>query len=99
MELRRASPGTTLRPFHSSAAKAGMMPDSENPDPPACEPHDPMPGPANVSLADYSKLADGYLDELLAKLEEAQEKGRELDVEYAVCTCGLVPPGLHAGTS
>jgi frataxin len=60
------------------------MPDAENPQPKDSEPNEEATAAANISYEEYHQLADYYLEELVAKLEEMQETRSDLEVEYAV---------------
>lgn len=44
----------------------------------------PTQSPANLTDAEYHKLADSYIDSLLAHLERMQDKREDMDVEYSV---------------
>ena len=40
--------------------------------------------PANITIDEYHKLSDAYIDGLVARLEELQEEREDVDVEYSV---------------
>lgn len=44
----------------------------------------PPPAPAALHIDQYHRLADTYIDNLVAKLEEIQEERDEVDCEYSV---------------
>ncbi|KAH7399098.1 arabinogalactan endo-1,4-beta-galactosidase [Phaeosphaeria sp. MPI-PUGE-AT-0046c] len=82
-----AMPGNTAaaaaRPFHTSVALRSIMPDAENPAPKKSEDHDQPSAPAELSTEEFHERADAYLNELVEKLEQAQEKDPQIEVEYA----------------
>jgi frataxin len=43
-----------------------------------------------IELADYHRLADYFLEDLLRKLEQRQEEKGDLDAEYSVRYCPIV---------
>ena len=47
---------------------------------------------ADISIGTYHRLADNYIDELVAELEELQEDREEVDVEYSAGVLTLVFP-------
>lgn len=75
---------TTARPFHSSIALRSIMPDAENPLPKKSEEHDQPTAPAELSSEAFHERADAYLNDLVEKLEAAQEKDPQIEVEYSV---------------
>lgn len=42
--------------------------------------------PEPISIDQYHRLADHYIDTLVSKLEELQEERRDVDCEYSVCS-------------
>lgn len=42
---------------------------------------------ADITDDQYHRLADAYLDEILAKFEDVQDTRTDLDVEYSVRIC------------
>jgi frataxin len=46
--------------------------------------------PAELAPSEYHELADQYMDDILARFEEEQDKNGEIDVEYSV----RAPPGV-----
>lgn len=42
--------------------------------------------PEPISIDQYHRLADHYIDSLVSKLEELQEERRDVDCEYSVCS-------------
>jgi frataxin len=75
-----------VRSFHSSITLNSIMPDAENPEPKESESHDQPTGAAELSTSEFHERADAYLNELVERLEEAQEKDPQIEVEYSVCT-------------
>ena len=61
------------------------MPDAENPAPKESESHDQPSAPAEISTIEFHERADAYLNDLVERLEEAQEKDPQIEVEYSVC--------------
>jgi frataxin len=61
------------------------MPDAENPAPPINESHDEPGKVAELPIEEFHERADYYLNELVERLEEAQEKDPQIEVEYSVC--------------
>lgn len=60
------------------------MPDAENPAPKQSEPSEKPTVPTDISTSEFHDRADRYLNELVERLEEAQEKDPNIDVEYSV---------------
>ncbi|KAF2865380.1 hypothetical protein BDV95DRAFT_612765 [Massariosphaeria phaeospora] len=78
------APSTSIRTFHASTAYGiGIMPESDNPPPPDVQASEQPTVPTDISSAEYHERADAYLEELVNKLEAAQEKRPDLDVEYS----------------
>ncbi|KAH6618951.1 arabinogalactan endo-1,4-beta-galactosidase [Boeremia exigua] len=77
--VRRAS----ARAFHGSASGRSIMPDSENPAPKQSEEHETPTVPTDISTSEFHERADEYLNELVERLEEAQEKSPDIEVEYS----------------
>jgi frataxin len=63
-----------------------IMPDAEDPKPREAEPHDEPGKVTELSTEEFHERADHYLNELVERLEEAQEKDPQIEVEYSVCT-------------
>lgn len=80
------SNATIARPFHSSIGLRSIMPDAENPPPKKSEEHDQPTAPAEISTEEFHERADAYLNDLVEKLEAAQEKDPQIEVEYSVWT-------------
>jgi hypothetical protein len=66
------------------------MPDAENPAPKESESHDQPSAPAELTMAEFNERADAYLNNLVERLEEAQEKDPQIEVEYSVCRIARV---------
>lgn len=74
----------TVRAFHGTASVRGIMPESENPPPKQSEDHEHPTVPTDIPTTEFHELADDYLNELVERLEEAQEKNPDIEVEYSV---------------
>ena len=73
------------RTFHSTPSTAGIMPDTSTPAPREAEAEETASQRTEISMDEYNALADGFLEELQARLEQRQEaKGDLVDVEYSV---------------
>lgn len=59
------------------------MPDSENPAPKESEPSERPTVPTDISTSEYHERADEYLNELVTRLEQAQESRVDLEVDYS----------------
>jgi len=79
-----ASKAATVRSFHSSMSARSIMPDAENPAPKESESHDEPGKVTELSTEEFHERADYYLNELVERLEEAQEKDPQIEVEYSV---------------
>lgn len=65
--------------------------------PPRTEPAANEPTP--ISIDEYHKLSDAYIDTLVAQLEEMQEEREDVDVEYSVCSSPPLPNLSHSAPS
>lgn len=74
-----------MRAFHGTASVRGIMPESENPPPKQSEDHENPTVPTDIPTTEFHERADDYLNELVERLEEAQEKNPDIEVEYSVC--------------
>lgn len=74
----------SVRAFHGSTRVRGIMPESENPPPKQSEDHENPTVPTDISTSEFHERADEYLNELVERLEEAQEKNPDIEVEYSV---------------
>lgn len=72
------------RLFHSYPALQGIMPDAEHPAPRKSEAADVPTVPTDIPTTEFHELADAYLEELLSRLEDAQDATPDLEVEYSV---------------
>jgi len=61
-----------------------IMPDAENPAPKESEDQEQPTTPTQITTEEFHELADMYLNELVERLEEAQEKDPLIEVEYSV---------------
>ncbi|KAF9698393.1 hypothetical protein EKO04_003359 [Ascochyta lentis] len=73
----------SVRAFHGSTSVRGIMPESENPAPKQSEDHENPTVPTDMSTTEFHERADEYLNELVERLEEAQEKNSDIEVEYS----------------
>ncbi|KAF1924745.1 arabinogalactan endo-1,4-beta-galactosidase [Didymella exigua CBS 183.55] len=73
----------SVRAFHGSSSARGIMPESENPPPKQSEETETPTAPTAVSTTEFHERADEYLNELVERLEEAQEKNPDIEVEYS----------------
>ncbi|KAJ4330859.1 Mitochondrial matrix iron chaperone [Didymella glomerata] len=73
----------SVRAFHASKSVRGIMPESENPPPKQSEDTENPTVPTDVSTTEFHERADEYLNELVERLEEAQEKNPDIEVEYS----------------
>lgn len=60
------------------------MPDAENPAPKESEDQEQPTEPTHISTTEFHERADAYLNDLVERLEEAQEKDPQIEVEYSV---------------
>lgn len=60
------------------------MPDAENPAPKESESQEQPTTATEISTTEFHERADAYLNELVERLEEAQEKDPQIEVEYSV---------------
>ncbi|KAH6680033.1 frataxin [Plectosphaerella plurivora] len=92
----RVSPIASSRKLFTTSANAnrGIMPDTDDPHGKAVETPE---SPASMSIAElsdseYHELADQYLDVVVSKLEEAQEKREGWDVEFSAGVLTITTP-------
>lgn len=78
------------RSISQSAVRWALMPHAENPPPKESEPlveqHSTASEPTPLEEEAYHPLADGYLDRVVARMEEVAEGREDVDVEYSVST-------------
>lgn len=60
------------------------MPDAENPPPKESEGQSKPTAATHITTGEFHERADAYLNELVERLEEAQEKDPQIEVEYSV---------------
>lgn len=73
------------RTFHLSATfRKGLSPESPDPEPKSRLESGHAADPAPISTEDYHKVADGYIEKLVHKLEQMQEEKGDMDCEYSV---------------
>jgi frataxin len=71
----------------SSPRKAGMMPDTHDPQPPNTDVSpEHQTAPADINEEEYHEHADRYMEALHERAEELQEGRDDVEVEYAVST-------------
>jgi len=75
-----------MRSFRAAAGLRSLMPDAENPLPKESEPIDEPKVATDITPEEFHERADHYLNELVQRLEEAQEKDPAVEVDYSVCT-------------
>lgn len=73
-----------VRAFQTSVGRQSIMPDAENPPPKVSESHEEPTAATDITTEEFHERADAYLNELVERLEEAQEKDPQIEVEYAV---------------
>ncbi|KAF3040408.1 Mitochondrial chaperone Frataxin [Didymella keratinophila] len=73
----------SVRAFHASKSVHGIMPESENPPPKQSEDTENPTVPTDIPTTEFHERADDYLNELVERLEEAQEKNPDIEVEYS----------------
>ncbi len=73
-----------VRAFHGTTSVRGIMPESENPPPKVSEDTETPTVPTDITTSEFHERADEYLNELVERLEEAQEKNPDIEVEYSV---------------
>lgn len=82
---------TAVRAFHSTVRMSGLMPDAEDPAPPKVEEHDQPTDKTDISTDEFHERADAYLTDLVERLEEAQAKDPQIEVDYSVHAAGVPP--------
>ncbi|KAK7713839.1 Mitochondrial matrix iron chaperone [Botryosphaeria dothidea] len=96
----RASPivagNSFRRAFSSSPRSSSLIPDAENPPPKESESSDSVAGaqPTEISLSEYHEHADRYLELLQQKLEDKQDAGEGVEVEYSAGVLTVDKPGI-----
>ncbi len=76
---------SNARGFHlSTAFSKGLTPESPDPPPKSSTSAEPGAEPAPISIEDYHKLSDEYINELVRKLEVLQEEKGDMDCDYSV---------------
>lgn len=73
--------------FVSSTSTRESIIDPKNPSEPVEAPK-VLRTPASINEAEYHKLADSFMEALLARLEGLEETRSDIDVEYSVCFPG-----------
>lgn len=73
-----------VRAFSASSHARSIMPEAENPPPKQSEDHETPTVPTDISTTEFHERADDYLNELVERLEEQQEKNPDIEVEYSV---------------
>jgi len=70
----------------STWRKAGLMPDTSDPKPVESEESHEIQDPTPLPDEEYHMRADGFLEQVVNKMEELQEGREDIDVEFAVCS-------------
>ncbi|KAI9158558.1 Frataxin [Paramyrothecium foliicola] len=80
----------------SPLQRKGIMPETDNPTSEA-ERTDSTVVVAELSESEYHELADIYLDNVLSRIEELQDKREDLDIEYSagVMTIAVTGKGTY----
>lgn len=73
------------------------MPDAENPPPKESESTDEPTVPTDIPTSEFHERADQYLNDLVQRLEETQEKDPSIEVDYSVRQMHLHAPSPHLG--
>ncbi|KXT14365.1 hypothetical protein AC579_2764 [Pseudocercospora musae] len=91
--LRAAFTSQSRRFSVHSRSRAGLMPDTEDPQPPKESPPEQVAQhPAELSDDQYHELADEYMDTVHEKAELLQEGREDIEVEYAAGVLNIVFP-------
>ena len=61
------------------------MPDTSDPQPAESEESHEIQDPTPLPDEEYHMRADGFLEQVVNKMEELQEGREDIDVEFAVC--------------
>ncbi|KAF1852024.1 arabinogalactan endo-1,4-beta-galactosidase [Cucurbitaria berberidis CBS 394.84] len=77
------SNASAIRAYRPSMPLRSIMPDSENPPPKESESIDEPTVPTDIPTSEFHERADHYLNELVQRLEEAQEKEPNIEVDYS----------------
>ncbi|KAF2994979.1 Mitochondrial chaperone Frataxin [Curvularia kusanoi] len=72
-----------MRAFNASTRTSSIIPDVENPPPKQSQDHETPTVPTDISTSEFHERADDYLNELVERLEEQQEKNPDIEVEYS----------------
>ncbi|EME49744.1 hypothetical protein DOTSEDRAFT_85064 [Dothistroma septosporum NZE10] len=88
------SPSSSRSISISPIARAGLMPDAEEPQPPKVEkPETPRPTqPTELSEEDYHEHADAVMDSVHEKAEQIQETRDDVEVEYSAGVLSITFP-------
>ena len=68
----------------STRKRAGLMPDSEDPQPPNRVEEHRMTQPTEIDEEEYHTHADQWMDAIHERAEEMQEEREDVEVEYSV---------------
>lgn len=81
----RALSVAAYRSFSTSKpAHKGLSPDSEDPKPKEAEKHATAAKPADLSTEKFHEFADQFIEAVIGKMEQLQEKREDVDLEYSV---------------
>jgi frataxin len=62
----------------------GILPETDDPPPSDPEPQVTASAPADLTMDEYHKVSDQYLEKLVDKFEAMQEEKEDVDCEYSV---------------
>ncbi|KAH7021828.1 arabinogalactan endo-1,4-beta-galactosidase [Macrophomina phaseolina] len=84
------------RALSSSPRSSSLIPDAEHPPPKESEASESIAGvqPTEISLSEYHEHADRYLEVLQQKLEDKQDAGEGVEVEYSSGVLTVEKPGI-----
>ncbi|KAF3765759.1 Frataxin [Cryphonectria parasitica EP155] len=78
----------------TSSRPKGILPDTDDPEPPNVLDHAIKPVPAELSDEDYHDLADEYLEAIQDRLEEVAEANDQVDIEYSAGVLNVTFPTI-----
>ena len=86
--LTQSSRYTSIQACRSFSAtptsSKGLSPESEDPRPKQAESNTTAAQPAELTIEEYHKLSDEYIDAVVSRMEQLQEERDDVDVEYSV---------------
>lgn len=82
----KAIPQYTARTFTSTSnLRKGLSPETDDPKPQEAEDHNSSVAPTDITIEEYHKISDKYMDKMVEELEALQEDREDVDVEFSVC--------------